>query len=221
MPCRVEAHQLVRNMLSSTWKCANARITKPGASGLRALVKTIITLGPHPTSPREGHGPQAPMWPRQPLLWSFRVRRCGSRSPRTHGSALRPRTGMAPLGTAVCRGLNCGGTCSGCQRPHRQLQGYSAATIMHEEVIRAEAKQAGAEMYLASFPLAGHAGPLPPRCARQSSYRSDQSQSRRGARETVLGGSLGKINTLQDLRQAATLTSTLERRQTRRLSLRG
>ena len=29
--------------------------------------------------------------------------------------------------------------------PPRQLQGYSAATIMHEEVIRAEAKQAGAE----------------------------------------------------------------------------
>lgn len=103
----------------------------------------------------------------------------------------------------------------------RQLQGYSAATIMHEEVIRAEAKQAGAEMYLASFPLAGHAGPLPPRCARQSSYRSDQSQSRRGARETVLGRSLGKINTLRDLCQAAPLTSTLARRQARRLSLRG
>lgn len=92
---------------------------------------------------------------------------------------------------------------------------------MHEEVIRAEAKQAGAEMYLASFPLAGHAGPLPPRCARQSSYRSDQSQSRRGARETVLGRSLGKINTLRDLCQAAPLTSTLARRQARRLSLRG
>ena len=144
-------------------------------------------------------------------------------SPRTHCSALRLRTGRAPLGTTVCRGLNHGGTCSGCQRsplPH-QLQGYSATTIMHEEVIRAEAKQAGAEMYLASFPLVGHAGPLPPRCARQSSYRSDQSQSRRGARETVLGRSLRKINTLQDLRQAAPLTSTLEHRQARRLSLRG
>jgi hypothetical protein len=54
-------------------------------------------------------------------------------------------------------------------------------TIMHEEVIQAEAKQAGADMYLASFPLAGHRGPWPPRCARQSSRRSDQSQSRRGA----------------------------------------
>lgn len=62
-------------------------------------------------------------------------------------------------------------------------------------------------MYLASFPLAGHAGPLPPRCARQS-CRSDQSQSRRGARETVLGRSLGKINTLQDVRQAAPPIST-------------
>lgn len=63
----------------------------------------------------------------------------------------------------------------------RQLQDYGAKTIMHKEVIRVEAKQAGAEMYLASFPLAGHAGPLPPRCARQSSRRYDQSQSRRGA----------------------------------------
>lgn len=203
MPCRVKARQLIRNMLSSTWKCANARITKPGASGLRALVKTIITLGPHPTSPQEGHRPQVPTWPRQPLVWSFWVRRCGSHSPRTHCSALRPRTGTAPLGAAVCRGAELQGHLLWLPTPPRQLQGYSAATIMHEEVIRAEAKQAGAEMYLASFPLAGHAGPLPPRCARQSSYRSDQSQSRRGARETVLGRSLGKINTLQDLRQAA------------------
>lgn len=83
-----------------------------------------------------------------------------------------------------------------------------ATTVMHEEVIGAEAKQAGAEMYLASFLLVGHAGPLPPWRARQSSCRSDQSQSRRGARETVLGRSLGKINTLQDLHQAAPLIST-------------
>lgn len=89
---------------------------------------------------------------------------------------------------------------------------------MHEKVIRAEAKQAGAEMYLASFPLVRHTGPLPPRCTRQSSRRSDQSQSRRGARETVLGKSLGKINTLQDLRQATPLISTSGRCQPRRVS---
>lgn len=89
---------------------------------------------------------------------------------------------------------------------------------MHEKVIRAEAKQAGAEMYLASFPLVRHTGPLPPRCTRQSSRRSDQSQSRRGAREMVLGKSLGKINTLQDLRQATPLISTSGRCQPRRVS---
>lgn len=104
--------------------------------------------------------------------------------------------------------------------PH-QLQDYSAATIMHEEVIRVEAKQAGAEMYLASFPLLGHTGPLPPRCARQSSRRSDQSQSRRGARETVLGRSLGKINTLRDLHQEAPPISTPGRPKPRRGCLRG
>lgn len=104
--------------------------------------------------------------------------------------------------------------------PH-QLQDYGAATIMHEEVIRAEAKQAGAERYLASFPLVGHTGPLPPRCARQSSRRSDQSQSRRGARETVLGRSLGKINTLQDLCQAAPPISTPGLREPRRGGLQG
>lgn len=54
-------------------------------------------------------------------------------------------------------------------------------TIMHKEVIWAEAKQAGAEMYLASFLLARHTGPLTPRCARQSSRCSDQSRSRQGA----------------------------------------
>lgn len=67
-----------------------------------------------------------------------------------------------------------------------------------EEVIGAEAKQAGAERYLASFPLVGHRGPWPPWCARQSSRYSDRSQSRQGARETVLGRSLRKINTLRD-----------------------
>lgn len=36
---------------------------------------------------------------------------------------------------------------------------YGAPTIMHEAVILAEAKQAGAEMYLSSFPLVGHRGP--------------------------------------------------------------
>lgn len=101
-----------------------------------------------------------------------------------------------------------GGTCSDRQGPPPQLQDYDATTIMHEKVIPAEAKQAGAEMYLASFPLVRHTGPLPPRCTRQSSRRSDQSHSRRGARETVLGKSLGKINTLQDLRQATPPIST-------------
>ena len=146
-------------------------------------------------------------------------------SPRTHCSSLGPRPLSAGqegpwLSTAVCQGPDREGTCSGCQRPPSHLQDYSAATIMHEEVIRAEAEQAGAEMYLASFPLAGRAGPLPPRCAQQSSYRSDQSQSRRGAREMVLGRSLGKINTLQDWCQAAPPTSTPGRRQPRRVSLR-
>lgn len=73
----------------------------------------------------------------------------------------------------------------------------------------AEDKQAGAEVYLASFPLAGHTGPLLPWCARQASRSSDQSRSRLGEREMVLGRSLGKINTLQDLRQAAPPISTL------------
>lgn len=54
-------------------------------------------------------------------------------------------------------------------------------------------------MYLASFPLVGHAGPLLPWCARQFSRSSDQRRSRPGEREMVLGRSLGKINTLQDL----------------------
>lgn len=82
---------------------------------------------------------------------------------------------------------------------------------MHEEVIQAEAKQAGAEMYLASFRLGrGTQAPCRPGVPGQSSYRSDQSQSRRGTRDGPAGRSLGKINTLQDLRQAATLTSTLE-----------
>lgn len=58
---------------------------------------------------------------------------------------------------------------------------YSATTIMHGRMIRVEAKRAGAEMYLASFPLAGHRGPWLPWCARQSSCHSDQSQSRWGA----------------------------------------
>lgn len=51
---------------------------------------------------------------------------------------------------------------------------------MHEEVIWVETKQAGAEMYLASFLLAGRTGPLLPWCARQSSRSSDQSRSRPG-----------------------------------------
>lgn len=51
---------------------------------------------------------------------------------------------------------------------------------MHEEVMWAEDKQAGAEVYLASFPLAGHTGPLLPWCARQASRSSDQSRSRPG-----------------------------------------
>lgn len=84
-----------------------------------------------------------------------------------------------------------------------------------------EAEQAGAEMYLASFPPAGHTGPSLPRCARKSSRRSDQSRSRRGERETVPGRSLGKINTLQDWCQAAPQTSTPGSRQPRRVSLRG
>lgn len=130
------------------------------------------------------------------------------------------RTGRALVGHLGVQGP---GRCRGAPAPiakdPHQLQDYGAATIMHEKVIRAEAKQAGAEMYLASFPLVGHTGPLPPRCTRQSSRRSDQSQSRRGARETVLGRSLGKINTLQDLRQAAPPISTPGRRQPRRVNL--
>lgn len=56
-----------------------------------------------------------------------------------------------------------------------QLEDYSGATVVHEEEMWAEAEQAGAERYLASFPLVGHTGPLLARCARQSTRRFDQS----------------------------------------------
>lgn len=98
-------------------------------------------------------------------------------------------------------GAGPGGLRPGCLRPP-PARGCGDARIMHE-VAWVEAEQAGAEMYLASFPPAGHTGPSLPRCARKSSRRSDQSRSRRGERETVPGRSLGKINTLQDWCQAA------------------